>query len=180
MVLETDTQVASICSFLFNVISSIKNIFINYAISYSSFSLYSKLTFMFRDKLILRACKQLLFYRNHWAKLGLSGWSRIQSWGKTNINLSHRDFAQNAELRHTPWKLLCRRRTVNCKHRIAELLASGCRLAFFFDRPFIGGFRGQHGYYSLISSPVNKLAKTQHSCIIWFWVSSFSKANKVM
>lgn len=170
MVLETDTQVASICSFLFNVISLIKNIFINYAISYSSFSLYSKLTFMFRDKLILRACKQLLFYQNHWAEY----------WGKTNINLSHRDFAQNAELRHTPWKLLCRRCTVNCKHRIAELLASGCRLAFFFDRPFIGGFRGQHGYYSLISSTVKKLAKTQHSCIIWFWVSSFSKANKVM
>lgn len=136
-----------------------------------------KLTFTFQDKLILRECKQLLFYQNHWAKLGLSFWSRIQSWEKININMSHRDFAQNAELRHMPWKLLGKRCTVNCKHLITKLLASGCRLACFLDRPFIGGFRGRHGYCSLISSTVEKLAKTQQSFVICFWVSSFSKAN---
>jgi len=57
-------------------------------------------------------------------------WSRIQSWG--NINLFYRDFAQNGELRHTPRKLQYKGYTVNCKHYMTKLLASGCRLACFF------------------------------------------------
>lgn len=92
-----------------------------------------KLTFTFQDELILRQYKLLLFYQNHQAKLGLSVWSRIQSRGKISINLSRRDFAQNAELRHMPWVLHLHARdvlwTVNTVSQ--KLLASGCKLAFF-------------------------------------------------
>lgn len=130
-----------------------------------------KLTITFQDKSIILECKLLLFYQNHQEILGLSVWSITQCWGKTNINLYYRDFAQNAELRHTPWKLLHRRHTVNCKHHITKLIASGCGL----DRTSIGGFRRQHGYYSHISTSVKKLVKTQHFCIISFWVNSMRK-----
>lgn len=67
---------------------------------------------------------------------------------------------------------------VNCKHYITKLMASGCRLAFFLGRTFIGGFRRQNGYYSHISTSVKKLAKVQHSCLISFWVYSIRKIFK--
>lgn len=93
----------------------------------------------FPDKLILRESKQL-FYQNHWTKLSLSVRSRIQSWEKINLILSHRDFAENTELRHTLWQLAYKKHTVNCKYHITKLLASGCRFSFFSDRPFMDGF----------------------------------------
>lgn len=125
-------------------------------------------------------CKLLLFYQNHQEILSLNVWSLTQRWGRINIILYYRDFAQNIGFRHMPWKLLCRRNTVICKHHITKLIASGCGLAFFLDRTFIGGFRRQHGYYYHISTSVKKLAKTQHFCIISFWVNSIRKFLKVI